>query len=232
MCTRTVGTLAHVFEAAGLATVALASQRGVMEALKPPRALYGDFPLGRPLGKPRDAEFQHDVLAHAFAMLLAADGPVLADYPEAIETETEALACQMPPRFDAGLHPAIDEINGIRGAWDRSRVARGTSVGRVLSADTLAAAITCMQAIVDGTSWRESGVPGNDTTAMCHDLRTYYEEAAVELTTGPTPGGRAAENWYFTKTEAGKLTLAARRALQAQEAPFGIWYYMAPSHRH
>jgi len=231
MCTRTVGTLAHVFEAAGLATVAIASQRGVVEALKPPRALYTDFPLGRPLGKPGDADFQHDVLARTFGMLLAAKGPVLSDYPAVIEAETEALTCQMPPRFDPDLHPAIDEMQGIRGAWDRSQAARGTSVGRVLTADTLAVAITCLQAIVDGTSWRESGVPGNNTTAMCHDLRTYYEEAAIELATGPTPGGRAAENWYFTQTEAGKLTLAARRALQAQEAPFGVWWYMAPSHR-
>jgi len=230
MCTRTVGTLAHVFEAAGLATIAMASQRGVVEALKPPRALYGDFPMGRPLGKPGDPDFQHDVLAQAFSLLLATTGPVLSDYPEVVETETEALACQIPPRFDPGVHPAIDEINGIRAAWDRSRASRGTSVGRVLTADNLADAITCMQAIVDGTTWKESGVPGDNTTAMCHDLRTYYEEAAIELATGPTPGGRAAENWYFTKTEAGKLTLAARRALQAQEAPFGIWWYMAPSH--
>ncbi|MFZ1491711.1 MAG: selenoprotein B, partial [Ilumatobacteraceae bacterium] len=77
-----MSTLAHVFEAAGLATVVLASNRSVVERMRPPRALYCDFPLGRPLGKPGDATFQLDVLAEAFALLDAPSGPALADYPE------------------------------------------------------------------------------------------------------------------------------------------------------
>ena len=55
--------LAHVFAAAGIATVTLASTLSVVERTQPPRALWCDFPLGRPLGKPQDPEFQHDVLA-------------------------------------------------------------------------------------------------------------------------------------------------------------------------
>ncbi|HCH79267.1 MAG TPA: glycine reductase, partial [Acidimicrobiaceae bacterium] len=46
--------LAHVFEAAGIATVTLASTLSVVERTQPPRALWCDFPLGRPLGKPQD----------------------------------------------------------------------------------------------------------------------------------------------------------------------------------
>ena len=57
--------LAHVLEAAGLATVSLVSNRVVAERMQPPRALYGEFPLGRPLGVPNDPAFQHDVLARA-----------------------------------------------------------------------------------------------------------------------------------------------------------------------
>lgn len=166
-------------------------------------------------------------------MLDAPAGPVLHDYPVAIEAETEAVACNLPARFDPDLHPAIDEINGIRGAWDRSTAQRPTSTGRVLDVDELGTAIDCLQAIVDGTPWREAAIPGNNTTAMCHDLRTYYEEAALELVTttaGQAPGGRGVENWFFTETEAGKLVLEARRALKAADAPFGVWFYMAPGH--
>ena len=58
MCTRAVSTLAHVFEAAGLASVVLASNREQARRIAPPRALFCDFPLGRPLGAPRDPALQ------------------------------------------------------------------------------------------------------------------------------------------------------------------------------
>src|SRR5690554_3317000 len=102
----------------------------------PPRALHCEFPLGRPLGKPLDPEFQHDVLRRAFALLAAPEGPVLEVHPEEIVADEQPLACALPPRFDAGLPPAVDEARGIRKAYDRSVAARGsTSVGRVVSPD-------------------------------------------------------------------------------------------------
>ena len=64
-----MSVLAHVFEAAGIATVVLSSIRPMCEKVSPPRALHCEFPLGRPLGRPNDPEFQHDVLARAFALL-------------------------------------------------------------------------------------------------------------------------------------------------------------------
>ena len=90
--------LAHVFEAHGIATVTLASVRPVAEAMHPPRALYCEFPLGRPLGKVGDPAFQTSVLDAAFALLDAPAGPVLADFPVVIELETEPLACSLPPQ--------------------------------------------------------------------------------------------------------------------------------------
>lgn len=57
------------------------------------------------------------------------------------------------------------------------------------------------------------------------------EVADEGLVDGPPPGGRAAEAWFFETTEAGKTLLAARKALEAQEAPFPFWFYMAPGHR-
>ena len=66
-----MSTLAHVFEAEGIATVALGSIRKQIEGAAPPRGLWCDFPLGRPLGKPGDPEFQHRVLDVAVALLNA-----------------------------------------------------------------------------------------------------------------------------------------------------------------
>jgi len=226
-----VCTLAHVLEAAGLSTVVFASMREVAEKMSPPRVLYCEFPLGRPLGKPLDAAFQREVLARGLA-LLAANGPVLETHPEVIEAQEAPLVCAMPPRFDPDVPPAVDEARGLRAAYDRALAARGvTGVGRVIDADAVPAALEALHRWARGASWKDVALPGKNTVAVAHDIRSYYEEAATELATGPTPGGGAAEAWFFDTTEAGRTMLAARKALQDQGAPFPFWFYMAPAHR-
>jgi hypothetical protein len=227
-----VSTLAHIFEAAGLSTVTLASIRPVVEKIHPPRALYCEFPLGRPLGHPDDPAFQRDVLTKAFALLDEHDGPVLADHPVTIQAETEAMACALPPRFDPDVHPAVEEATGLRKAYDRSLAGAGhTSVGRVMTADEVPAVLLEFDRIANGTDWLEAGLPNHDPISSVHDIRTYYEEAALELVDGPPPGGRAAEVWFYEKTEAGATIMAARTAMREAEVPQPFWYYMAPGQR-
>ena len=227
-----MSVLAHVFEAAGIATVVLSSIRPMCEKVSPPRALHCEFPLGRPLGRPNDPEFQHDVLARAFALLDAPSGPVLVDHPEVIESDEQPLACALPPRFDPSLPPAVDEARGLRKAYDRLLARRGvTAVGRVTDADGVPAALGVLHAIANGADWREAGLPGGNTVAVCHDIRNYYEEAAVELVDGPPPVGRAMEDWFYDQTEAGRTILAARAAIRDSGAKFPIWFYMVAGHR-
>jgi len=229
-----VSTLAHVFEAAGIATVVLAATRSVAERIHPPRALYVPFPLGRPLGKPGDAAFQHDVLARAFALLEAPSAPVLEDYPEEIVAEEVALTCSLPPRFDPDLAAAVDEASGLRKAYDRALARRGvSSVGRAISADDVPKVLGVLDDIANGLNWKEADIPGRNTTAVCHDIRTYYEEAALELVdaSAAAPDGRAAEAWFYERTEAGKTVLAARQAIKDQGGPHPAWFYMTPGHR-
>ncbi len=226
-----MSTLAHVFEAAGLSTIVLSSTEDVARRMAPPRTLHCEFPLGRPLGKPEDPEFQHDVLRRGFE-LLDATGPIFEVHPVIIEADETPLSCTIPPRFDPGLPPAVDEAMGLRAAYDRSLAKRGgTSVGRVLDADGIPAALGVLHQWAEGASWTEIELPGKNTVAVAHDIRTYYEEAALELVTGPPPAGRAAEAWFFESTEAGKTMLAARTSIKQQEAPFPFWFYMAPGHR-
>ncbi len=202
-----------------------------------PRTLHCEFPLGRPLGRPNDAEFQHDVLLRAFELLDENAGPVLVQHPVSIEADETPLTCQIPPRFDPNLHPAVDEAQGLRKAYDRSLATRGsTNVGRSIDADGVPDALLTLQKIVDGEPWKEVGIPGGNTTALCHDIRTYYEEAALELVgaldgSGDVPDGRAAEAWFFASTEGGKTLMEARQAIQDQGGPFPVWFYMAPGHR-
>ena len=227
-----MSALAHVIEKAGIATVTLASTLSVAERMQPPRALWADFPLGRPLGHPQDAAFQHDVLRRAFALLEADSGPVLIHHPEVIEADETPLSCSIPPAFDADASAAVQEVRGIRNAYDRSVAALGaTGVGRSISADEIEGAVDVLQSIVDGTPWNEAGIPGKNTISLVHDIRTYFEEAAMELVDGPPPAGRAAEAWFFEQTETGKVVMAAREAIKEAEGPFPVWFYMAPGHR-
>ncbi len=226
-----MSALAHVFEAAGLATVVLASMKDVAERMQPPRTLYCEFPLGRPLGRPDDVLLQRQVLEAGLA-LLDSDEPVLATYPLVIESDEQPLACTIPPRFDPSLPAAVDEAQGLRAAYDRSLERRGFSaVGRAIDADTVATALGVLHQWAVGESWKEHPLPGKNTVAVCHDIRAYYSEAALELASGPAPGGRSVDAWFHETTEAGRTILAARAALKEQDAPFAVWFYMTPAHR-
>jgi len=80
MCHQTVGLLAGEIERRGVSTTSVSTLREVTEKVKPPRALFVDFALGYPLGRPHDTPLQTRILRAAFA-LLSAPGPppVLVD---------------------------------------------------------------------------------------------------------------------------------------------------------
>ena len=156
-------TLAHVFEAAGIATIAIGSIREQLYNSAPPRGLFCDFPLGRPLGVPDDPDYQHRVLAHAFSLL---DSPeaIQQDYPESIEEDASVgLVCALPPRFDAEAHPAVDEARGLRAAYDRAVARHGNRAGaaRLLDADAIPEAIESLVRVAEGVPWKKAGIPGS-----------------------------------------------------------------------
>ena len=227
-----MSVLAHVFESAGIATVVLASMRPVVERMHPPRALYCEFPLGRPLGIPGDAGFQHRVLAAAFALLYSPPEqvPVLADFAELVESDEQPVSCTLPARFDPTLPACVDEARGLRNAYDRSVAKRGrTDVGRVVGPDAIPEVLATLHRIASGEDWTMVAIPGKNTIAVMHDVRAYYEEAALELV--GTAGARSLEAWFFESTEAGRTALAARQAIKDAGGPFPVWFYMAPGHR-
>src|SRR5579872_2332420 len=153
MCTRTGGALAHVLEQQGLATVQLSSVREHTERIKPPRALYCEFPFGRPLGKPHDAPFQRRVLMAALALLARTNGPVLEDFPERVVDATDTpMTCALPPLATSG-DPAVEEARALRSAYERQRAATGrTSVGLTGDADAIPALLAALRSIATGTA--------------------------------------------------------------------------------
>lgn len=226
-----MSTLAHIFEEAGLATVALGSIRKQIESTAPPRGLWCDFPLGRPLGKPGDAEFQHRVLAHAFSLLDATE-PVFEEFSEAItDDDSEGLSCPLPPRTNADLHPAIDEVRGLRPAYDRAIAQYGNraATGRVISADEVEGALLTFIRVGDGTPWKEAGIPGIPAR-VAQDIRGYYEIAALGLS-DHIPTAWSGTTWFLDETEGGKVVLSARTAMRDAGEKQPVWFYMTPGDR-
>ncbi len=223
-----MGTLSHVLEEQGLVTVGLSSMRGQTERLHPPRALYCEFPLGRPLGKPLDADFQHLVLAAAFALLDEPSGPVLVDFPERLEDASDRpVACTVPLADARGRHPAVAEALGLRPAYERSRERFGTTnVGRTVDGpDGIPDLIERIAAVAGGSTWEAEGV--TNPVAAVTDVRAYFEEAALALA-GHVPQARQTDAWFFTATEAGRLALSAQQAIRDRGAPQEDWFYLVP----
>lgn len=226
-----MSALAIVLEQRGLATVALSLVRSQAERLCPPRALHVDFPLGRPLGRPGDPAFQRRVLRRALDLLERVDGPVLEDFPDAIDDAVgQPLSCPLPPAADAATHPAVAEAIGLSDAYDRHLTATGrTAVGRVVAADDIPRAVEAFVALADGAhpDSIDTDAAGQRLADLAMDIRAYFEEAAAEIV-GHTPAARAAESWFFRATHAGRIVRRARERLAADGLPRTVWWGMAP----
>jgi hypothetical protein len=224
-----VSALAHVFEKAGIATVGISSIRAQAEASRAPRLLHCEFPLGRPLGKPGDAEFQHRVLAAAFGLLPRRDVPVLVDFPEIITDESDRpLVCTIPLRHDQSAHPALNEVQGLRAAYDRQLAATGrTMVSRLGSADRVAELVGIFVRIAEGTPYADAGLPAPQLGPAAMDIRAYFEEAAQALA-DHVPAARQAESWFYRSTETGALLKRVRSVAVAADAPRPVWFPIVP----
>ena len=71
-------------------------------SMQPPRALWVPFPLGRPLGRAGDANFQHQVIQHGLELLSRGEGPVLEDFPLDVpridHDVVQACSVSFPPK--------------------------------------------------------------------------------------------------------------------------------------
>ena len=230
MCTRTVSTLARALEVSGIATVALLANIDQARIVGPPRGLYCEFPLGRPLGKPLDKAFQTRVLEAAFGLLRETKTPVIETFDVVIEDGAdEPLSCPIPPRHDPSEIPAVSEARGLRAARDRGVARTGsTQVGRIVDADGIPDAIRPFQQVVDGAKWNEVSYAGEDPTTVLMDIRAYYEEAALGLS-DHVPAARASETWYYQSTQMGELVRRYLAAVKDADPPFPWKFYVVPS---
>lgn len=218
-----MGGLGHYLEQEGIATTQISLIREHTEKILPPRALWVPFELGRPLGAPGDAAFQHKVLKAALGLLEARNGPVLADFPEdapAPPADLAGWACPIPPAAGENEPPApadparalLREIDFLRPWYDRALEARGrTTVGP--SGMDIPAAARFLSAFLDDphTPSPIPGRPPGDAVKLAsEDLKAYYHEAAAAQP-GCT-GSRQTADWFWGQTAAGRLLLNLKAA--------------------
>ena len=205
-------------------TVAIALIREHAEKMRPPRALWVPFELGRPLGAPNDPAFQHRVLEAALSLFAAEYGPVLADYPEEApesgptEEEIEGLACPVsfsPPPSDRALTLAEcvrDESARLRLWYDLARERTGRSTFGTSGLTTEEIVNFLDDFVVRGAAI-ENPISGQSLAAtlklVTDDLAAFYYEAA-SARPDTRNSSRQLLRWFWTETHAAKLLLRVR----------------------
>ena len=64
-----MGLVARAAEAAGIPTISMTSALDITRAVKPPRSVFVNFPLGHQTGKPHQPELQRSIVMDAFHAL-------------------------------------------------------------------------------------------------------------------------------------------------------------------
>ena len=70
-----MGLIARTIEETGIPTIYLGSCRCMMAQVKPPRAAFVNFPLGRQCGRPNDIAMQKGILRDSLNILVTATSP-------------------------------------------------------------------------------------------------------------------------------------------------------------
>ena len=221
-------------EEAGLATTSISLVRENTVALRPPRALWVSFALGRPFGVPGEAAFQRRVLRAALALLERQDGPViLEDYPEDAPDDGSAdpeedLVCPVKlPKPDIAEGSQIaqqikTETDALLPWCQMSMESRGrTTVGvSGLDIDAVIALLAQLEEGEDAEGRSIESTTGEMFRSATEDLRNWYLEAA-----GARPGGSANSevlaDWFWRETAAGAL-IVKLRAIYADSRNEGL----------
>ncbi|MCW5734464.1 MAG: hypothetical protein KIS73_10070 [Enhydrobacter sp.] len=182
------------------------------EIVRPPRALWVTFELGRPLGIPDDAAFQRRVVKAALDLLARTDSPLIADYPEHVPdvTDFSGWACPInlaPSQVDS----LVAEIDRLATWYDRSVANLDRTTVGVSGLDMPAAGALVSRAL-DGDLPEAQALK-----EAIDDLRAYYLEAASAF---PDPGTAATrKKWFWDETKLAQALLALQPKLAASADP-------------
>jgi hypothetical protein len=182
------------------------------ETVRPPRALWVTFELGRPLGIPDDAPFQRRVVTAALDLLQHTDGPLIADYPEHAPevTDFSGWACPInlaPSQIDS----LTAEIDRLAAWYDQSVAKLGRTTVGISGLDMPAAGALVSRALAGELPEAQALKQAVD------DLRAYYLEAASAF---PDPGTASTrKKWFWDETRLAQAILTLQPRLAASADP-------------
>ena len=203
-----MGALGHFLEREGIPTAGISLVREHTEVIRPPRALWVTFELGRPMGIPDDPPFQRRVVLAALALLARTDGPLIADYPEHVAEPADFSGWACPINLaPAAVDSLAAEIERLATWYDRAVAAHGRTTVGISGLDMPAAGALVSQALA-----RELPAAAPLKQAI-DDLKAYYLEAASAF---PDPGtSKTRSAWFWNETRLANALLALQPRLAA-----------------
>jgi len=207
-----VGALGHFLERDGIPTTGISLVREHTEKIRPPRALWVTFELGRPMGVPDDPPFQRRVVKAALDLLAVTDGPVVADHSEHVAEDADftGWACPInlaPSKVDS----LAAEIDRLATWYDRAVSGQDRTTVGVSGLDMPAAGRLVAEAL-------EGSLPvAQSLKEAIDDLKAYYLEAASAF---PDAGSaKARKAWLWDETRLAQALLALQPKLAASDDP-------------
>ncbi len=220
-----MSALGHYLETAGIPIAGISLVRENTELMRPPRALWVPFELGRPFGAPHAPEFQMRVLKAVLALLDRKDGPViLEDFPDDAPGAAASAPMVCPVNFpkppspnDSDLLRAVLAENASLAPWHALFMeTHGRSTANLSGFDIERAARYAAAFLEPDANPEPPG--GQDAAATLRraieDLRNWRLEA-ITAQPGPKPSSKTLADWFWGETAAGALALALHPVLAA-----------------
>lgn len=194
--------LAHYFEDAGLATVVVALVREHVVSMRPPRALWVPFELGRPFGPPGEAGLQRRVLRAALALLdRPPAGPIVEDF---VTQETFPAADDWRPPAALERDSPLAEAASVMPVWQLARERLGrTTVGISGLAPETAVEFVARYLSPDPMPNPKGMAAVARVRFAIDDIKAFYLEAA--LAQGGHPSSQQLRDWFWNETLAGNM---------------------------
>ena len=216
-----MGGLAHYLEREGLAATQISLIKKHTEPIKPPRALWVSFELGRPFGEPNDPDFQRRVLSAVLDLLNEKEDPILSEYTEeAASTESQdPWACPIDLSWAAQdlseegrlIKAFKSEMDQLRNWYDIAVAKRDrTTVGvSGIEVDKLADFISSFLADKQPQNPNPDYPLAHTLNLATDDLKAFYTEA-ITAQPGPVGTSNQLADWFYGQTAAGRLLYAIK----------------------
>jgi hypothetical protein len=220
-----VGALGHFIEREGVPTAQISLIREQTAAIKPPRALWVPFMLGRPFGAPNAPDFQRNVLRALLRLFERTSGPVLEDFAgDAPADVTGGTTFACPVSFAPTQESVNDPLAAMRqeiaqlAPWyelalkRRGRTTVGISGLALNEAAAFAASYAGEAPAAPYDAHLSAGVA---LKRACDDLKAYHYEAVAAQPGNLSP--KEIDRWFWFETATAKVFLGIRDACLKSE---------------